>query len=76
MSNDKSEAWGMLLGRYPQAHLLQTTEWGALKEQFGWEAEHISAGETGALVLFRKLPLGFSLAYIPKGPLGEDWDAL
>ena len=33
-------------------------------------------GVSGAQVLFRRLPLGLSLAYIPKGPLGPDWDAL
>jgi lipid II:glycine glycyltransferase (peptidoglycan interpeptide bridge formation enzyme) len=27
-------------------------------------------------VLFRRLPLGFSIAYIPKGPVGQGWDAL
>ena len=26
--------------------------------------------------LFKKLPLGFSVGYIPKGPLGVNWRAL
>ena len=34
------------------------------------------AGDCGAQILFRSLPLGFSLAYIPKGPVGADWDHL
>jgi lipid II:glycine glycyltransferase (peptidoglycan interpeptide bridge formation enzyme) len=51
-------------------------EWGTLKSDFGWEAAHVVAGEAGAQVLFRHLPMGFSLAYIPKGPIGESWEAL
>jgi len=34
------------------------------------------AGGAGAQVLFRRLPLGFSIAYIPKGPIGSDWAEL
>ena len=30
----------------------------------------------GAQVLFRRLPLNLTLAYIPKGPVGEKWDDL
>jgi len=33
-------------------------------------------GDAGAQVLFRRLPLGFTLAYLPKGPVGADWTAL
>jgi len=42
-----------------------------LKSDYGWRVEYIRAGEAGAQVLFRPFPLGFSLAYIPKGPLGK-----
>jgi peptidoglycan pentaglycine glycine transferase (the first glycine) len=45
--------------------------WGDLKSDFGWKVEHIRSGEAGAQILFRSFPLGFTLAYIPKGPLGE-----
>ena len=64
--------WETFLARYPQAHLLQTSQWGQLKSEFGWEAVSITAGDAGAQVLFRKLPLGYTLAYIPRGPVGED----
>ncbi len=57
--------------RYPHAHLLQTAPWGKLKRAFGWQSEHLVVGAAGAQILFRKLPLGFTVAYIPKGPLGE-----
>src|SRR5512136_2397738 len=68
--------WDQFLSGYPQAHLLQTSAWGELKAGFGWRPERVTAGHTGAQILFRRLPLGFSLAYLPKGPLGTDWRAL
>lgn len=43
-------------------HLLQTPAWGQLKARFGWQAETVA----GALMLFRRLPLGLTLAYIPR----------
>jgi lipid II:glycine glycyltransferase (peptidoglycan interpeptide bridge formation enzyme) len=64
--------WDAFISRHPQAHLLQSTAWGELKSAFGWQAAHVlsPSGETGAQVLFRRLFPGFSLAYIPKGPVG------
>ena len=61
--------WKKFLAAHPEAHLLQTTEWGELKSAFGWEAVRIIAGDCGAQMLFRKLPLGFTLGYMPKGPV-------
>ncbi|MEW5868699.1 MAG: peptidoglycan bridge formation glycyltransferase FemA/FemB family protein [Chloroflexota bacterium] len=83
--------WDAFVSQYPEAHLLQTGAWGELKAAFGWQVVWIGgpgeAGQAprlGAQVLFRKLPLGFSLAYIPKGPVGggdadepwQEWRAL
>jgi lipid II:glycine glycyltransferase (peptidoglycan interpeptide bridge formation enzyme) len=48
-------------------HLLQTEAWGRLKAEFGWRAERAA----GLLVLFRRLPLGLSLAYVPRAPLPD-----
>lgn len=48
-------------------HLLQTEAWGRLKAQFGWQASRL--GET--VLLWRPLPLGLSLAYVPRGPLPD-----
>lgn len=62
--------WSALLADYPQAHVLQGTAWGKLKSQFGWQVERISSGSAHAQVLFKYLPLGYSIGYIPKGPLG------
>ena len=57
-------------------HLLQSPLWGQFKVKFGWEPEVFRSQSSQAQVLFRKLPLGLSLAYLPKGPVGEDWASL
>ncbi len=54
-------------------HLLQSPAWGELKSRFGWDARWLQAGSASAQVLFRRLPLGRSITYIPKGPLLA-WD--
>lgn len=69
-------AWDDFLQQYPQAHVLQTSAWGVLKTKFNWTAVPVQSKGCGALVLFRRLPLGFSIAYIPKGPVGENWASL
>lgn len=73
--------WKQFLAKYPDVHVLQTAEWGELKAGFGWETVRIVSGEAGVQVLFRKLPLGFTIAYIPKPladfePLMPEIDAL
>ncbi|OQY22259.1 MAG: hypothetical protein B6I35_06510 [Anaerolineaceae bacterium 4572_32.2] len=72
--------WDCFVDRYPNAHVLQTSQWGALKTQFGWDVERVGLTQEGELiagaqVLYRRLPLGLGrLAYVPKGPL-VDWTA-
>jgi peptidoglycan pentaglycine glycine transferase (the first glycine) len=61
--------WNNFLNGHPDAHLLQTGEWGELKRGFGWEPVRVTAGDCGAQILFRRLPLGWTVAYIPKGPV-------
>jgi len=80
--------WDRFLSAYPHAHILQTASWGELKASFGWEVSRLvspvtfaasSAVQTpvcGAQILFRRLPLHFSFAYIPKGPVGDGWESL
>lgn len=69
-------AWDNFIHQHPEAHLLQTTAWGELKSAFGWTAQSIQIGACGAQILFRQLPLGWSIAYIPKGPVGVGWQEL
>ncbi len=65
-----SSEWDDFLDDYPDSHLLQTGAWGDFKSRFGWQPEWVVDGSSGAQVLFRQLPLGFTIAYIPKGPVG------
>lgn len=67
--------WNAFLADYPDAHLLQTGAWGELKTAFGWQAARIAVGACGAQILFRRLPFGRSLAYLPKGPVGAPDEA-
>jgi peptidoglycan pentaglycine glycine transferase (the first glycine) len=69
MSEISLPEWSSFLAEHPATHLLQAGEWGGLKSAFGWEAVHIVEAETGAQILFRSLPLGFTFAYLPKGPV-------
>lgn len=76
MSIVTASEWDHFLQDYPDAHLLQTSAWGELKQSFGWQVERVCVGKTGAQILFRPLPLGLSFAYIAKGPVGPDWSSL
>lgn len=69
-----AKEWEQFISSFPNTHILQTPAWGALKADFNWLPKFIRHGQLGAMVLFRRLPLGFSIAYIPRGPVGEgDW---
>lgn len=59
-----------------EAHLLQLPEWAEFKSHFGWEGVVFQSDTAYAQVLFRSLPLGFSIAYLPKGPVGTNWSQL
>lgn len=61
--------WDDFLKEHPDAHLLQTSAWGQLKADFGWEMERIVVGEIGAQLLFQPVALGFQVAYLPRGPV-------
>jgi len=79
MPEISASAWEGFLAAFPDAHILQTASWGELKASFGWGVAHLIApanAACGAQVLFRRLPLGFSIAYLPKGPVGQGWDTL
>jgi peptidoglycan pentaglycine glycine transferase (the first glycine) len=68
--------WNLFIDAHPEAHLLQSGLWGELKSAFGWKARWIIGPECGAQVLFRALPGGFTIGYIPKGPVGRHWKEL
>ncbi len=58
--------WKQYVDQHPDAHLLQTAEWGELKSAFGWDVVRVICDDYGAQVLFRRLAVGFSVAYMPK----------
>ena len=58
--------------RHEKSHFLQTPAWAQVKEAWDWRG--ILACEDGRVVgamsvLIRPLPLGFSLMYVPRGPV-------
>lgn len=61
--------WKEFLEKAPGAHVLQSPAWGELKSVYGWEPLWIISGGLGAQILFQKLPLGFQVGYIPRGPV-------
>jgi peptidoglycan pentaglycine glycine transferase (the first glycine) len=64
--------WNHFLKKHPSAHLLQIGEWGELKNGFGWKPVRVIAGDVGAQILFRRLPLGFTIAYMPKPVMSNE----
>ncbi|RCK76276.1 MAG: tRNA-dependent lipid II--amino acid ligase [Anaerolineae bacterium] len=70
--------WDDFLAQFPNVHLLQSSAWGKVKEQFGWEVYHLFDQGWGAQVLVKNVLGGFRFGYIPKGPVGfesqiEQW---
>jgi lipid II:glycine glycyltransferase (peptidoglycan interpeptide bridge formation enzyme) len=71
MGTFTTNEWDEFLKNFPNGHILQTGAWGEFKNHFGWFPKHVISGNSGAQILFRELPLGYTIAYIPKGPVGE-----
>jgi lipid II:glycine glycyltransferase (peptidoglycan interpeptide bridge formation enzyme) len=69
--------WNHFLESHPNAHLLQMGEWGELKRGFGWKPVRVILDrETGAQILFRRLPLGLTLGYMPKPVFSNQWSII
>ncbi len=78
---DADAAWDTFLAECPDGHVLQTSRWARLKAEFGWRSQRVILRAIprddapilgGASILFRRLPWGQTLAYVPKGP-AVDW---
>ena len=81
LSIEADDAWDAFLAASPQGHILQSARWARLKSDFGWSAQRVVLRAIpspdapvlgGASILFRKLPWGQTVAYVPKGP-AVDW---
>ncbi|MHC1784723.1 MAG: lipid II:glycine glycyltransferase FemX [Anaerolineaceae bacterium] len=68
--------WNEFLLKNSGTHLLQSAEWGDLKSRFGWSVIRVQTGDSGAQILYRKTPIGLTIGYIPKGPVGTGWAGL
>lgn len=73
---DRAAEWQKLVSREGSFSLTQSLEWGSFKERLGWSAHRVGVEDRGALVagaqlLIKRLPLGLSLAYVPRGPVGR-----
>ncbi len=66
--------WELFVASHPYGSLLQSAAWGTFKARWGWQPRRLLVcdGErpvAGVQVLFRPLPLGKALAYVPRGPV-------
>jgi peptidoglycan pentaglycine glycine transferase (the first glycine) len=68
------QEWKVFVQEHPKTHLLQSAEWGMLKEKFNWKVIRVIVGTAGAQILLRQIFPGVKLAYIPKGPVGMSWE--
>jgi lipid II:glycine glycyltransferase (peptidoglycan interpeptide bridge formation enzyme) len=73
---NEAGSWDAFLAQQTDPHILQTREWGELKSRFGWSAQSVAQSQAGALLLFRRLPFGLTLAYLPRGPVPSTGEAL
>lgn len=69
ISNEEHDAF---VKGHPLCNLLQSSSWAKVKDN--WEHEIVGVKEDGkiiasALVLIKKLPLGFTMMYTPRGPI-------
>jgi lipid II:glycine glycyltransferase (peptidoglycan interpeptide bridge formation enzyme) len=65
--------WDQLVVATGRPHIVQTLAWAELKAETGWTARRFilddGAQRGVAQVLVRRLPLGVTVAYSPRGPL-------
>lgn len=69
--------WDDAAVRSPAGHVLQSVAWATVRASQGWEPEFVRVGEPlpVALVLWRRLPGGRRMGYVPRGPIVPPGDA-
>jgi lipid II:glycine glycyltransferase (peptidoglycan interpeptide bridge formation enzyme) len=72
------DAWNAFVDRAPYHAFPQLWEWGELRAMGGWKPIRLLIGPSrgeplaGAQLLLREVPLiGWRLAYVPRGPIGQ-----
>ena len=68
--------WDTFISQFPNPHILQTSAWGKLKAEFGWQLAHVASHSCGAQILIKRIFPGINFAYIAKGPVGSSDDKL
>ena len=69
-TTDQIARWDELVIASGAPHLTQSLAWAELKALTGWTARRFVLDDGGvAQVLVRRLPLGITVAYAPRGPL-------
>ena len=58
--------WDLFFSESKNPHILQAYEWGELKSHFGWNPFRVEHNGLHTQILFRGLPFGYTIAYIPK----------
>lgn len=68
--------WDDAAVRAPNGHVLQSSAWASVRETQGWQAEFVRIGDPlpVALILWRSLPVGGRIAYVPRGPIAARAD--
>ena len=72
-----SQEHDAFVSRHPQVSLLQSSSWAKIKDN--WGNERLGFYKNGELVavasiLIKKLPLGYTMMYIPRGPIMDYQD--
>lgn len=72
------DAWNAFVERAPYHAFPQLWEWGEVRAMGGWRPVRLAVGPSrdepvaGAQLLLRPMPIvGWSLAYVPRGPIGR-----
>jgi len=76
MAEINSNEWDSFISQFSNPHILQTTPWGELKADFGWQVTRLASKDVGAQILIKRILPGINFAYIPKGPVGLNSEQL
>lgn len=77
MDKDDIGQWNAFIAEAGAFSIMQSWKWGDVKEKLGWKAHRVAVANAGELVaaaqvLIKRLPFGIgSLAYVPRGPVGN-----
>ena len=76
MTDPYVRAWDDVAVRSRYGHVMQSIAWATQRSSQGWNPATVRIGEPlpMANVLWRHFPLGFAIAYVPRGPIFDHQD--